>query len=90
MLRATASLKSVDHAIAPTDKLLWMDGFRFSFVDKDVSYILDYDGSNEQQLMPSLSGGPFITADLKNMFAVAPSKTVNGRFSLTQTSLQKK
>jgi hypothetical protein len=80
----------LEHDIAVSDKLLWMDGFRFALVDKGESFIVDFDGSNNQQLVPSVSGGVFFDPDNKNVIALAPSLVVAGRFSLTQTSLTKK
>ena len=79
------------HDIAASTKLLWVDGFHLGLTAKDSSYIVDFDGSNEQALAPStLTGGPYFSADFKNLFTVAPSKSVSGRYSLTQTSLIKK
>jgi hypothetical protein len=78
------------HAADPTKKVAWMDGFRFKATDKNQSYIVDFDGSNEQVLVPSLANGAFFSPDTKSVLTLAPSKTVTGRFSLTQTSLIKK
>ena len=80
----------LNHVIDPSEKLVWMDSFRFKLVDKNIGYMVDFDGSNEQPLVPSLAGGPYFTADLKSMINLAPSKTVTGRVSLTLTSLQTK
>ncbi|CAN5393172.1 hypothetical protein BH10PAT3_BH10PAT3_2310 [soil metagenome] len=72
-------------------KLAWMDGFRFSFVDKSISFMVDFDGSNEQAIVPSLvANGPYFAPDFKTVFSLADSKVVSGRFALTQTSLVKK
>jgi hypothetical protein len=81
---------SLNHIIPESDKTIWTDGFHFQFTDKGQAYIVDFDGSNEQPLVPSLDGQLYFSADNKNVFAVAPSKNVTGRFALTETSLQKK
>ncbi|MDB5182713.1 MAG: hypothetical protein JWO47_497 [Candidatus Saccharibacteria bacterium] len=74
----------------PTQKVAWMDSFRFKAVNNNQSYITDFEGSNEQTLVPSLLNGAFFSPDSKTVFTLAPSKTVTGRTSLTQTSLVKK
>jgi len=78
------------HIISLETRLNWMDGFRFAFADSGQSYMVDYDGSNEQLLAPSTANGPFFDTNSENLMTLAPSKTVTGRFSLTQTSLEKK
>ncbi len=82
---------NLTHEIPETSKVAWMDGFRFAFVDKEKSYMIDFDGSNEQPIVPALvAGGPYFAPDFRTVFSLAPSLVVNGRFALTQTSLQKK
>lgn len=81
---------TINHTIAAADKLAWMDGYRFAFVDKGQSYTIDYEGSNEQQLVPSNPGVPYFSTDKKYVVALASSKTVTGRTSLTLTSTVKK
>ncbi len=81
---------ALNHVIERTERLTWMDSFHFASSDKGTSYLFDYEGSNEQPLTPSVTGSPFFTADKKSVIAVAPSKTVAGRYSLTLTNLQNK
>ncbi len=80
----------LNHFIEPSEKLVWLDSFRFKLVDKGIGYMVDFEGSNEQALVPSLKDSLYFSADDKNIITLAPSKTVTGRFSLTLTSLQKK
>lgn len=78
------------HELSKHYEVKWMDGYRFLFVDKNQSYIVDFDGSNTEQLVPSLADGPYFTPDYKTIVSIAPSKAVSGRFALTKTSLIKK
>lgn len=74
-----------------SNKIVWMGGFHLAFVDKQQSYMIDFDGSNEQPLVPSLqAGGPYFAPDYETVFSLAPSLKVTGRFVLTQNSLIKK
>ncbi len=82
---------SLNHAITLADKIAWVDGYRFTFTDGGNSYVVDFEGSNEQKLMPASStAGPYFAPDYKNVFSLAPSSSVQGRFAFTQTSLVKK
>jgi hypothetical protein len=85
----TVALK---HDIPLAQKLLWMDGERLGFVSGSNSYMVDFDGSNDRKLVSAINtvAGPFFDRDYENVFTVAPSSSVNGRFSLTQTSLRVK
>jgi hypothetical protein len=78
------------HSIPASTKVAWMDGFRFIYTDTGQSYIIDFDGSNPQQLVASGSLEPFFAPDYETVFAIAPSTVATGRFALTQTSLLKK
>jgi len=78
------------HDIANDYKVQWMDAYRYFYVDNGQSYIVDFDGSNTQALVPSLITDPYFAPDYKTTFALAPSKVASGRFALTQTSLVKK
>jgi len=69
----------------------WMDGYRYSYVHGGEAYIVDFDGSNPQD-MGKVSGpldGPFFDRDYTNMFTVSPSVTVPSRAALVETSLIK-
>lgn len=82
---------SLKHPVLNSDNIKWMDGYRFSFIDSGTSYVIDFDGSNEQKLMPaSIASGPYFSPDFKAVFSFAPSVSVPGRFAFTQTSLIKK
>ncbi len=77
------------HKLDAGNKVDWMDNFRFKLVFEGNAYIVDFDGSNQQKLMPSVAGGTFFSPDYKQAFSVAPSVAVGGRFALTRTILQK-
>jgi hypothetical protein len=81
---------TLKHPLTAGEKLTWMDGFRFASVDSGQSYMMDFDGSNEQLLVPSIAGGPYFAPDYKTVFTLAPSQAVSGRFALTETSLTKR
>ncbi len=72
--------------IALTDKIRWMDGHRYIFTAMDQSYIVDFDGSNENTLVTSrLHSGPFFDRDYDNVFTFEESKTDGNKKALTQT-----
>lgn len=82
---------NLKHPAATATKIAWMDGHRFIFTDNNLSYMVDFDGSNVRPLVPSLlGGGPYFSPDYKTVFSFAPSSSVSGRFAFTQTSLVKK
>jgi hypothetical protein len=77
--------------VKKTDKLAWMDGYRLLYISKEQSYIIDFDGGNNQPIVPSLgSNAVYFAPDYKSVFALAPSLSATGRTTLTQTSLLKK
>lgn len=64
----------------------WMDGHRYMFSSNGQSYIVDFDGSNEQTLVTSLSStGPFFDRDYDNVFTIEDSKSTVGKKALTRT-----
>ena len=82
---------TLPHEIKAGYKLQWMDGYRNAFVENDKSYMIDFDGSNEQQIVPSIQGGGiYFSPDYKTVFSVAPSTVAAGRYAFTITSLIKK
>lgn len=72
-----------------TDRgLTWVDNHHFVFSNRSVGYIVDFDGSNRQALMPSTRGsGPYFNPGNEAIFALSRSVSVKNRFALTQTSL---
>lgn len=82
---------NLNHTIDKNIEIEWMDGFRFVYTDKEQSYITDFDGSNDQPVVPSISSAvPYFSPNSKTVFAIAPSLKAVGRSALTQTSLEKK
>ncbi|MCA9348176.1 PEGA domain-containing protein [Candidatus Saccharibacteria bacterium] len=64
----------------------WMDGRRYVYSVAGQSYILDYDGSNEQTLVSSdYEAGPFFDRDYDNVFTIEDSKSTAGQKALTMT-----
>lgn len=72
--------------VSKDQKIRWMDGHRFVYSTKGQSYIVDFDGSNEQTLVTSLlSPGPFFDRDYDNVFTFEDSKSISGKKALTIT-----
>ena len=81
---------TVPHPVAAAEKIEWIDGFRFAYTSEGQSYVIDFDGSNSQQLSPSVNGvRPFFAPDFKSFFTASPSTVVPGRFALSEVSLEK-
>lgn len=78
---------SVD--IAPDYQVKWMDGHRFIYTAADQSYIIDFDGSNEETLVTSkVFPGPFFDRDYDNVFTFEDSKSQAGKKALTMTVIE--
>lgn len=74
------------HNIPLTQQLKWMDGHRFIYSVNEQSYIVDFDGSNEQTLVTSrVSPGPFFDRDYDNVFTFEESKRDGTKKALTMT-----
>jgi hypothetical protein len=70
---------------APQTHASWMDGNRLVFVSGGKLSVIDYDNTNQQQLMPAGSNLPVAFApNYKYVFAIAP---VSGGFDLNRTAL---
>ena len=81
---------TVPNPVAASEKLEWIDGFRFAYASGGQSYMIDFDGSNSQQLTTSVNGiRPYFAPDFKTFFTASPSAAVPGRFALFETSLEK-
>ena len=65
-----------------------MDGHRLTFAKDGMVQMVDFDGSNEQQLIavnPGLSG-PYFDRDYDNVFTLAPSVAVGATRLIQQAS----
>lgn len=77
---------NLQHDIPISQKLDWMDGHRFKFTVNNQSYVVDFDGSNENTLVTSeLTPGPFFDRDYDNVFTVESSKADRNKKALTIT-----
>lgn len=64
----------------------WMDGHRYIFTVADQSYIVDFDGSNENTLVTSQLGpAPFFDRDYDNVFTFEDAKSAPGKKAFTRT-----
>lgn len=69
-----------------TQQIKWMDGHRYIFTVDNQSYIVDFDGSNEETLVTSeVSNGPFFDRDYDNVMTFENSKSSSGKKALTLT-----
>lgn len=76
----------LDKDIPLAQKIRWMDGHRYIYSVNDQSYIVDFDGSNEQTLVTSrLNPGPFFDRDYDNVFTFEESKSDGNKKALTMT-----
>lgn len=76
----------LSHNIPLDQEIKWMDGHRFIFTANEQSYIVDFDGSNEQTLVTSrLNPGPFFDRDYDNVFTFEESKADGTKKALTMT-----
>lgn len=74
------------HNIPLTQKIDWMDGYRWIFSVNQQSHIVDFDGSNPQTLVISRArSGPFFDHDYNNVFTFEESKFDGTKKALTRT-----
>lgn len=80
---------SLTHDILPGQKLEWMDAYRLLFTVNGQSYIIDFDGSNEETLVTSkLAPGPFFDRDYNNVYTFEDSKSTQSKQALTRTIIE--
>lgn len=76
----------LDHQIPLEQQIRWMDGHRYVYTVNDQSYIVDFDGSNEETLVTSrLRPGPFFDRDYDNVLTFEESKRDGNKKALTLT-----
>lgn len=79
----------LNHDIPTERKIKWMDGHRFIYVVSGQSYIIDFDGSNEETLVSmQLPTEPMFDRDYDNVFTIEPSKVDPARTALTRTVIE--
>lgn len=72
----------------PKQKLTWMDGHRLTTVVDGKIMVMDFDGTNRQELVVADKNfQPYFDRDYKVMYTVGPSVVVPGRSSLSRTPL---
>ncbi|MBA2279598.1 PEGA domain-containing protein [Candidatus Saccharibacteria bacterium] len=76
------------HDIPVNQKIDWMDGHRFLYVVDGQSFIVDFDGSNEETLVTMLASvEPFFDRDFNNVYTLEPSKLDASKSALTVTKI---
>jgi hypothetical protein len=66
----------------------WMDGDRLLLNSDGKTNVVDYDGTNQQVLVPNKAGTvPMFDREYKLMYTVAPSATAAGGFDLSRYNL---
>lgn len=79
----------LSYDIPVSQEIKWMDGHRLLFTNNAQSYIVDFDGSNEQTLVTSrLNPGPFFDRDFDNVLTFEDSKQTVGKAALTITVIE--
>lgn len=72
---------------SPQSHATWMDGDRLTLTSGGKLIIFDYDGTNQQVLVPASAAYlPVFAPDYKNLYTLA-STSSTGQLDLTQTSL---
>ena len=80
---------TVVKVIDPKTKVEWMDGHRLIFRSEGQSFIVEFDGSNTQQLVPALSGeSTFFNRDYTVLYSFQNSKKITGSIALVLTDLR--
>ncbi len=75
--------------IDPGTEVSWMDGHRFLIRSAGVTFIIDFDGSNKQQLVSALPGkSTFFDRDYTVLYSFQNSKVSAGTVALAQTDLR--
>lgn len=70
-------------------EVTWMDGHRFLVRSGGVMYVIDFDGSNKQQLIAALPGkSTFFDRDHTVVYSFQNSKVTAGSVALVQTDLR--
>jgi hypothetical protein len=79
---------TLNHEIPLSTKLKWMDGHRYFYVVNNQSYMVDFDGSNEQTLVTmKVPIEPFFDRDYDNIFTLEDSKQDRSKSAMTQTKI---
>jgi hypothetical protein len=67
---------------------VWMDGHRLSVIADGKVYAFDFDGTNQQELVPSYNNlRPLFNSDFTALYTLAPSQ-IEGRAALFRSSLR--
>lgn len=77
------------HDISPKQQLKWMDAYRLIYTVNSQSYIIDFDGSNEETLVTSQQpAGPFFDPGYDNVLTFEAAKSAPGKQALTKTVIE--
>lgn len=70
-------------------KAIWMDGHRLLLNHDDKVVVFDYDGINQQSLVPIVAGTiPFFDRSYTRLYTIAPVANEPAKASLTRTDLK--
>lgn len=61
--------KDLDHTLSAKEQLKWIDGQHYSYVVDGTVWMVDYDGSNQQQLTAASATGIFYRDDSEGYFS---------------------
>lgn len=61
--------KQLDHELSTKEQIKWIDGQHYSYVHDGTAWMIDYDGSNQQQLTATSAVGIFYRDDSEGYFS---------------------
>lgn len=65
--------KELDHTLSKDDEVAWIDGQHYSYVADGIAWVVDFDGSNQQQLTAASAIGIFYRDDSEGYFSFVPN-----------------
>ena len=82
---------TLDHEFSAGYQVKWMDDHRLLYVVNNQTFMLDFDGSNEQLVVKhELAAGPFFDPDFNNVIHLTSSSQYKTKKALWQTALETK
>ncbi|MCA9329040.1 hypothetical protein KDA11_00175, partial [Candidatus Saccharibacteria bacterium] len=75
--------------IPVTQQISWMDGHRFAFNHDNKTVVVEFDGTNKQELTNLISGAtPFFTRDYQRLYTLTANKEQDTKVDLIRSSLK--
>ncbi len=79
----------LEQSVDPARQLRWLDSHHLLMADQQSGYIVDFDGFNNQTLLPTydLATGPYFSPNFKSIFSVSPSVADPSKPALVAASM---